>query len=314
MAENFEYQESRYKLVFSLTVMSLMLWKIVCFSAMAEDHHHKAYHDGRLYEIGACENGHLEVRLQDGRLEVWFVGGGHDTNRSMPVETHEIVFMMETGGVTDKKVTLRADPIVLAGEKTGRCSHFIADDPWLKEVTNFKARADIFFKGSHHPLLIEYSSNRVSENEKKKLVIKDEAGPEGHTTIGIDEQSLDLGKYKKYPVTFGTLMQWTYDSKNQAPVPDSIISLHEKVIQITGFMYPLQEGKDISFFCLLRSTQTCCYGPRPQYNQYIFVEMAHKTPFERISPVSCEGRLFIEPNLEEGYIYRMEGLQCHVVK
>jgi len=314
MAEGIEYKGSSYKIVIPSIFISFVLCGVVIFSAVAGEHRHKAYHGGRLYEIGECENGHLEVRLQHGLLEVWFVAGGHDTDRSIPIESHEIIFLTEIDGVGYKKVKLRADPIVLAGEEIGRCSHFISDEPWLKDVTKFKAISDIFFKGIHHRLILEYSSNEAPENTKKKIIIKDESGPEGHTTIGIDEKSLDLNKYKKYPVTFGNLMQWSYDSKNQAPAPESIMTLNEKVIQITGFMYPLQEGSDISYFCLLRSTQTCCYGPRPQYNQYIFVEMAHAISFERISPVSCEGKLFIEPNLDEGYIYRMEGIQCHVVK
>jgi hypothetical protein len=60
-------------------------------------------------------------------------------------------------------------------------------------------------------------------------------------------------------------------------------------------------------FCLLRSTQTCCYGPRPQYNQYVFVEMPKPARFERLAPVVVEGKFIVDPKPDEGYIYRMEG-------
>jgi len=89
--------------------------------------------------------------------------------------------------------------------------------------------------------------------------------------------------------------------------------LDGRKVRITGFMYPLQEGVNIQHFCLLRTTQTCCYGPRPQYNQYIFVEMARPTPFRRLDPVTCVGRLKVEPTPEEGYIYRMEGEACEAI-
>ncbi|MCW3099356.1 MAG: hypothetical protein JWL77_4974, partial [Chthonomonadaceae bacterium] len=67
-------------------------------------------------------------------------------------------------------------------------------------------------------------------------------------------------------------------------------------------------------FCLLRSTQTCCYGPRPQYNQYILVETKTPVPFERLSPVLVNGVFFVYPKPEEGYIYRMEATSVRTVE
>jgi hypothetical protein len=78
-------------------------------------------------------------------------------------------------------------------------------------------------------------------------------------------------------------------------------------VKLTGFMYPLQEAGEMRVFCLLRSTQTCCYGPRPQYNQYVFVEMPKPARFERLAPVVVEGKFIVDPKPDEGYIYRMEG-------
>jgi len=44
---------------------------------------HHAAHGGILNVIGK-EAGHGEIRLTDGLLELWFVGGGNDTHRAVP--------------------------------------------------------------------------------------------------------------------------------------------------------------------------------------------------------------------------------------
>ena len=154
---------------------------------------------------------------------------------------------------------------------------------------------------------------RFSQAEDKKGTgprIIEEKGPAGHKTIGIDESSLGQEAGKETALTFGSLMKWEYDAKKNPPPPESVKKLDGRKVRIYGFMYPLQEGTNIQNFCLLRSTQTCCYGPRPQYNQYIFVEMAKPTAFRRLDPVTCVGKLHVEATPEEGFIYRMEGLQC----
>lgn len=118
---------------------------------------------------------------------------------------------------------------------------------------------------------------------------------------------------KELALTFSTLMTWEFDAKKNTPPPEAVKKLDGRRVRITGFMYPLQEGSHIRHFCLLRTTQTCCYGPRPQYNQYLLVEMAKPTPFHRLDPVICVGRLRVEPNPDDGYIYRLEGEMCEAI-
>lgn len=137
-----------------------------------------------------------------------------------------------------------------------------------------------------------------------------EKGPAGHETIGIDESSIPIDEGKDQLLTFTTLMIWSYDAQKNSLPPISIKKLDGKRVRVIGFMFPLQEGKMIKNFCLLRTTQTCCYGPKPEYNQYIFVEMTQPTTFYRLDPVTCVGRFRVEPNPEDGYIYRMEGEIC----
>lgn len=142
------------------------------------------------------------------------------------------------------------------------------------------------------------------------VVVKKEKGPSGHSTIGIEEKFLDLDAIKEVPLTFSTLMTWEYEVSSNPPPPEKVKNLDGRKVRLTGFMYPLQDGKSIQYFCLLRTTQTCCYGPRPQYNQYVFVEMEKPTPFHRLEPVSCVGKFKVDPDPDEGFIYRMEGLTC----
>jgi hypothetical protein len=150
---------------------------------------------------------------------------------------------------------------------------------------------------------------------KGKVRVIEEEGPEGHQTIGIDEASVSRKQgTKEMQLTFQTLMEWNYDEvKNPIP-PSKVKNLNDREVRLIGFMYPLQEGKAIKYFCLLRTTQTCCYGPRPQYNQYVFVEMKDPTTFHRLAPVSCVGKFKVDPTPEEGFIFRLEGKVCESIK
>jgi hypothetical protein len=157
------------------------------------------------------------------------------------------------------------------------------------------------------------TTNEAKNNEKGQIVIRKETGPSGHSTIGIDESSIEAASKKALALTFSNLMTWEYDADGNSPPPEKIKKLDGRKVKLVGFMYPLQQGESIQYFCLLRTTQTCCYGPRPQFNQYVFVEMQKPTKFFRLDPVSCEGKFRVEPTPEEGYIYRVEGEKCESV-
>jgi hypothetical protein len=124
----------------------------------------------------------------------------------------------------------------------------------------------------------------------------------GHGSIQIDEQA-----HRSGCLYFDTLESWAFSKSNPGGCPPSVRQADGKKVKLTGFMYPLQAAANLKVFCLLRSTQTCCYGPRPQYNQYVFVEMPQPAKFERLAPVVVEGKFIIDPRPDDGYIYRMEG-------
>jgi hypothetical protein len=126
-----------------------------------------------------------------------------------------------------------------------------------------------------------------------------------HKTIGIDEKALESSS----PVflRFATLGLWAFDPKTPTTCPSEIQQISGKQVSCIGFMYPLEAGTKLKTFCLLRTTQTCCYGPRPQYSQYLLVEMKEPVKFERLKPVVVDGKFFVDPQPSQGFIYRMEG-------
>jgi len=125
-------------------------------SAPTEKHPaHLAHHGGVLNVIGE-EAGHVEIRLLEDTLEAWFVGGGHDTHRSVPIKAAEIPLTVSVPGKAEMESVLKADPMKLAGEKIGHCSHFVAKADWLRDVKKFEARGEVEFKGIRHKLLIKY--------------------------------------------------------------------------------------------------------------------------------------------------------------
>jgi hypothetical protein len=156
-------------------------------------------------------------------------------------------------------------------------------------------------------------AQQKEEKQGSRVRIIEEKGPAGHKTIGIDESPLGEDAGEEMLLTFASLMSWEYDAKKNSSPPENVKRLDGRKVRIIGFMYPLQEGANIQNFCLLRSTQTCCYGPKPQYNQYIFVEMVKPTQFHRLNPVSCVGSFRVDPLPDEGFIYRMEGISCQAV-
>ena len=131
----------------------------------AQDHHHKknhhnghheAHHGGVLNVISMCEIGHVEVRVDEDVLEVWFVGGGRDTHRSVPIQAAEVALAVTFPDGSERILLLKADPMKLAGEKIGHCSRFSTRADWLIEFNEFEARGEIVFKGIRRPLIIKY--------------------------------------------------------------------------------------------------------------------------------------------------------------
>ena len=146
----------RFLTILFPAVLIVFTWGLVGDLGVAEEHHgHKAHHGGILNVIGK-ELAHVEVRIQKDTLEAWFVGGGQDTGRSVQIKASEIPLTVNISSRGQKKLVLKADPLKLAGEKMGYCSHFVARADWLKEVKEFEAKGSVVIKGIKEKLIIQY--------------------------------------------------------------------------------------------------------------------------------------------------------------
>jgi hypothetical protein len=129
--------------------------------------------------------------------------------------------------------------------------------------------------------------------------------------VKMAKEKEDLAKAPQ--LRFSTLMTWDYKPGGNHPPPEKIKELNDRTVRLTGFMFPMQEGKSIQNFCLLRTTRTRCHGPRSQYNQYVFVEMAEPIEFHRLDRISIVGTFKVEPTPQKGFIYRLEGKSCETL-
>jgi hypothetical protein len=129
--------------------------------------HHEAHHGGALNVISKCEIGHLEVRIEGDLLEAWFVGGGSDTHRSVPIQAEALNLAVTLPDGRKRTLVLKANPMKLAGEKTGHCSRFSARADWLQAVNEFEARGEIVFKGVQQQLLIKYPEGYDPDHSKQ---------------------------------------------------------------------------------------------------------------------------------------------------
>lgn len=170
----------------------------------------------------------------------------------------------------------------------------------------------VVFAANHAEYALRRQKMAAASKKRNTVVVRVEDDKSGHSTIGIVENA--LGDESGAFLLFSTLGEWAFDRRSPSACPENIRSLGGGRFKCIGFMYPLETGKNIRLFCLLRTTQTCCYGPRPEYNQYIFVEMDEPVRFERLNPVIVEGAFFVDPRPEDGYIYRMEGSSITTVK
>jgi hypothetical protein len=133
------------------------------------------------------------------------------------------------------------------------------------------------------------------------VTLRAETGPGGHATIGVMETAASGST-----LTFALLGKWQYHPSGSVPCPPEIAAHDGTTASLVGFMYPLAQGDRIKVFCLLRNTQTCCFGPRPQFNQYLFVETKEPVAFERRRPIQVRGHFKVDPEPTQGYIYRFE--------
>jgi hypothetical protein len=139
-------------------VLNLVMAPLLAYGApptQAHNHGHTAPHNGVLNEITACGVGHAEALITGDKLEVWFLDGGSETGRSIqiPDESIPLSLIIENRRV---EAVLAAEPMLLAGEKKGKCSRFQAVIPGLGAWKTFDGYGWVRFKGSLHPLRLSW--------------------------------------------------------------------------------------------------------------------------------------------------------------
>lgn len=120
-------------------------------------HQHQAAHGGSLYEVGSCENGHVEVRLDGDVLCLWFVGGGNATGHAVRVPDSVIGLQVWADGERKSRpLVLVPKPDPLAEEIPGNCSQFVGSADWLGNVESLDACGTVTFKGVLRSFRIEH--------------------------------------------------------------------------------------------------------------------------------------------------------------
>ena len=108
-------------------------------------------------------------------------------------------------------------------------------------------------------------------------------------------------------VSFKLLGGFEYNEDKKIPEP--VMVLNGEVVQVTGFMLPVDfdEGR-VNSFLLMNSRLACCFGVMPRENEFIYVEMpgGKTTKFMTDMPVMVAGKLLIGGNNLVGSLYTMD--------
>ena len=136
--------------------------------AAEEEKGHVPVHGGCLNELGSCENGHAEVKVEGNVFRLWFVGGGTNTKTAVRVPDKELALTVKNVNGADKQIVLTAKPLALAEEKVGDCSYFEGHADWLKDLKEFAATGPMTFKGEKIIVKIEYPKGYDPDHDEKK--------------------------------------------------------------------------------------------------------------------------------------------------
>lgn len=110
------------------------------------------------------------------------------------------------------------------------------------------------------------------------------------------------------------------DLKTFNKVPQRILDLSDRKVEIRGYMLPIDFAQDgTNEFALMELLPDCYYCSQPMPNQFVEVKMKNKKRVEYIwdRPVIVRGVIEVEPIFEEGFfinLYRLEGVEVQPVE
>jgi len=137
--------------------------------------------------------------------------------------------------------------------------------------------------------------------------------------LGVNYQPIEVLDYSKLEalevengatnVSFKFLGGFEYSRDKEIPEP--VMVLNGEVVQVTGFMLPVDfDAGKVNSFLLMNSRMACCFGVMPRENEFIYVEMPDgvTTKFMTDIPIKVAGRLEIGEGNLVGSLYTMDAL------
>lgn len=120
---------------------------------------------------------------------------------------------------------------------------------------------------------------------------------------------------KPLTVTFNLLKSWVYLERDKTPLPGFIRELDGKTVEMTGFMIPITEVKNIQHFILASSLQGCCYGQPLAVNHIMFVNMVKgKTTDYATDPLLIRGVFHAEESRVDGDLISLYSISADTVE
>ena len=110
-------------------------------------------------------------------------------------------------------------------------------------------------------------------------------------------------------VSFKFLGGFEYNENKKIPEP--VMVLNGEVVQVTGFMLPVDfDSGRVNSFLLMNSRMACCFGVMPRANEFIYVKMPEgvTTKFMTDMPINVPGMLEIGEENLVGSLYSMDAL------
>ena len=102
-----------------------------------------------------------------------------------------------------------------------------------------------------------------------------------------------------------------FDYSADKAIPEPVMVLNGEMVQVTGFMLPVDfdEGR-VNSFLLMNSRLACCFGVMPRENEFIYVEMpkGETTKFMTDMPINVAGRLEIGEGNLVGSLYTLDAM------
>ena len=97
-------------------------------------------------------------------------------------------------------------------------------------------------------------------------------------------------------------------------VPENILDLDGKPVEIAGFMMPLSlNGQKVDEFFLMPDMGSCCFGAMPALNGYVFAKSEEGTNLFNNIPIRIRGKLEVEEVWQNGFFSHLYFVQVEEV-